>query len=283
MAASKVSVLVVAAFLAAQGPSALGQEIISDLADVVMPSPADERVALEAKAEEFWRTVLDAADGMKMTEHFELYVATEKVIAELPQENEYVRTTLKDVLVRLRRADEMVLKNAVQSSDLASQKLSTPAGQTDFFSFFSGGQNFLTTALRRFVAGGRYPERLLEHVGQRQADILPVLRGAADSAGNVLQDTRLASKLSFDVLKYDIYNKGVPKTPQTAKDIAYKLVDAAGGTRHHFMQFVTQAANSIAKDTTGKHDSATATAAQAQLRAAQAKVSATAMEQVINV
>lgn len=258
------------------------QEIFSDLGDFVAgPSPADERRALDIKAEQFWDSVLDAAKEMKMTEHFELYDATEKVIADLPPENTYVREALTEVLQRLRRADETVLAQAVQSSDLASEKMvAGPEGES-LYSFFTGGQNFLSEALRRFVAGGRYPERLAEHVARRQADILPVLRGTAGSVGNVLTDSRLASKRSFDVLKYDIYNKGVPKTPQAAKDLAYRLVDVAGETRHRFTNFVTQTIKGVASDFEGRSDSASATVTRSELRgfaAATEAAAATASE-----
>merc|ERR1719277_1760531 len=109
-------------------------------------------------------------------------------------------------------------------------------------------------ALQRFVSGGQYSEKLIEHVEQRQADILPVLQGVAGKTNSFLGDCTKASKLSFDVLKYDIYNKGVPKTPQAAKDVAYKLVDAIAETRHRFLNFVTQTVSGIVKDHEGRND-----------------------------
>jgi len=261
------NLLLTSLLLACFAFAAESQEVFSDIADFVAgPSPADERRALEIKAEQFWDSVLDAAKDMKMTEHWELYDETEKVIAGLPAENTYVREALTDVLTRLKRADETVLAQALQSSDLASEKMvAGPQGES-LFSFFTGGQNFLSEALRRFVAGGRYPERLAEHVARRQGDIVPLLQGAAGSAGNVLSDCRLASKRSFDVLKYDIYNKGVPKTPQDAKDLAYKLVDASGETRHRFMNFVTKTVTGITKDFEGRRDSAVVTVTRSELR-----------------
>merc|ERR1719277_398984 len=126
-------------------------------------------------------------------------------------------------------------------------------------------------ALQRFVSGGQYSEKLIEHVEQRQADILPVLQGVAGSTGSFLSDVTKASKVSFDVLKYDIYNKGVPKTPQAAKDVAYKLVDASGETRHRFMQFITQTVTSIGRDVQEQSQDASATVAQSVLHAAEAK------------
>jgi len=258
-----------------------GAEIISDLGGGVGASVVDENRALEIKAESFWQTVLTAAEDMKMTEHMALYAETKKVIAELPVENEYVRTELSQALKLLQQADELILASAVQSSGLAEGRLAAPAGEAGF-SFFSGGQNFLKMALQRFVSGGNFPERLRGHVEQRQADILPVLRGAATSSGNVLANSREASKRSFDVLKYDIYNKGVPKTPQAAKDVAYKLVDAAGETRHRFMQFITRTVSGIGRDFAGRSDDAAVTVMQSSLRSAEARAEAEVPDQILN-
>jgi len=249
-------------------------EVFSDLADIVSPPPSVESKALESKADAFWKVVLSAADEMKMSEHLKLYEDTEKAIAALPAENTYVREALTDVLARLKRADAMVLKQGVQSSSVASEQLGAALQGESIFSFFTGGQNFLTQALRRFVNGGEYQDKLSAQVYQRQADILPVLRGAADSTSNVLADSRFASKRSFDVLKYDIYNKGVPKTPQAAKDVANRLVDATGETRHRFMSFITQTVNGISKDFLGKNDGAAATSAQSSLHEALARAEA---------
>lgn len=150
------------------------------------------------------------------------------------------------------------------------RRLAAPAGE-QAWSFFSAGQNFLNLALKRFVAGGQFPERLAEHVRQRQGEILPLLKGAADSGGSVLSDTRLASKLAFDALKSDIYTKGAPKTPQAAKDVAYALVDAAAETRRRYLAFITQSAEAIARDASGQRESASAVTARARIAAMQAK------------
>merc|ERR1719433_1811610 len=175
--------------------------------------------ALDTKAEQFWQSVLTAAQDSGME--------------TLPPENTYVREALNEALMRLKRADDVVLKQAMESSQLATAKLASPVGSTGM-SFFLGGQNF--------------SDRLIEHIGQRQADILPSLRVAASSAGNVLTDCRLASARSFDVLKYDIYEKDVPKTPETAKDLANRLIDAIGKRRQHFTGFITRMAESITRD-----------------------------------
>merc|ERR1719171_1989865 len=116
----------------------------------------------------------------------------------------------------------------------------------------TGGQNFLSLALKRFV-GGTYDDQVKSQVVRRQGDVLPALRNTASIAGNVLEDCRLASKISFDILKYDIYNRGVPKTPEAVKAVANKLVDASTETRRQFMSGVIGFANALKTDTEEQH------------------------------
>jgi len=244
----------------------VAQDIVSDL----LVSSSDENRALEVKAEEFWDSFLSAAHDTHIEEHMGLYTDVERMLAELPQQNTYVHEALADALAHLKSADAQVLAQATQSSELAVDRLAAgPAAPVSGW-FSSAGKDFFARALRRFVDGGRYSEELLEQVSLRQAEILPLLRGTAAATGSVLSNCRLASKRSFDLLKYDVYNKGVPKTPEPAKVIAYRLVDAAGETRHHFTSFITQAAQSIAHDFQGRHDGAAATLARSTFLGAEA-------------
>lgn len=236
--------------------------VISDIST----SSVDEGRALEIKAETFWKSLLDATDDMNLQRHAALYVDADKVIAALPAENDYVRDTLTEALMRLRRADEVLMSQAARSAQVAADALATPLGGGDFFSFITGGQGFFAQAIKSFVDDTRYPQRLRKQVQDRQADILPVLQSASDVTGNVLKDSRLASSLSFDVMKYDIYNKGVPKTPQDAKDIANRIVDAAGESRKHFTGFITEAANSIARDVESADESPATTVVRSSLQ-----------------
>jgi len=236
-------------------------QIISDL---VTPL-ADQSRALEIKSEQFWQPVLQAAEKAKSVEHSMLYADVEAVVATLPTSNEYVRQALNDALSRLRHADAIVGAQGAESSEIASERLSAPVAWESKFSFLTGGQNYFSLAVKRFIGGGEYSERVQDHVHRRQSDILPALRGAAASSGNVLADCRVASGRSFDVLKYDIYNNGVPKTPEPAKAVAYRLVEAIGETRHRFMQFVKESAEGIARDTESKHDDPSATVTRSLL------------------
>lgn len=242
---SKMALL--AGAVAFQPVVAFDVEIISDLTT----SAGDEKRALELKSQQFWQPVLDNAEATKMTsayKHLSIYEEVEAAIAELPAENSHVKQLLNDALTRVKRSDEKVFNQAMDSAEVASQQLLDGPAKEDAFSFLTGGQNYFTQAIRRFVGFGQYSETLGKQVRRRQADVTPMLRGAATVATNVLVDTREASKLGFDVLKYDIYTKGVPKTPEAAKKAAHKLIDAAAETRHNFMQGITDTANGIARD-----------------------------------
>jgi len=266
----RVAAATAAALLATALPPAAAQEVISDL----VTTPADESRALELKASEFWGTVLAAAQDMQLEEHMTLYADAERVLCELPAENTYVREALVEALTRLKHADAAVLARAVQSSDLASQQLSKGKSSSLFSTFVRGG-SFIDQALRRFVHGSSFSEDLVHQVVDRQAEILPLLHDTAESTGTVLADCRLSSKRSFDLLKYDIYNKGVPTTPEAAKAVADRIIDASAATRKRFTGFVVQAVGGITRDFLGRHDNAAATVARSELAAFDAQTTDT--------
>lgn len=246
-------------------------EIISD----ITTSETDEFSALQLKVEQFWTPVLNAAQEVKMDIHVELYAEVEAVLQGLPAETTYVRTALSKALDHLKKADEVLFEHALKSTNVAKDKLGEPCDMSSTpFSFLTGGQNFLKTALKRFISGGTYSEKLVEHVGKRQADILPVLRGAAFNAGNILSDCRLASKWSFDVRKYDIYNDDVPETPEDAKLVADRIIDASSETRHHFTKSITDMVTGISRDVREKHQDASVTMTHASVSASLARAEA---------
>jgi len=243
--------------------------VAADIISDITTSSADEYRALEIKAESFWKPILSAAEDVNMEKHLQLYADTEAVIKGLPAENEYVRKTLREALDHLKKADDISFKQALNSARVAKEKLDGPFDTGSIgFSFMKGGHigSYMKSALKRFSGGGEYPEKLVEHVQRRQDDILPVLRGAADVTGNILSDCRLASKLSFDVRKYDIYNDNVPKTPQNADDIADRIVDAAGETRSRFTRSITDLVKGITKDFEEKQEDARVTVTKASLK-----------------
>jgi len=243
--------------------AAFESEIISD---ITMPA-LDEGRALKIQQDEFWQPMRDAAQVAMLKEHDLLFSDARAVLADLPPDNHYVHQALSEALQHLRQADSAVLARAKQQSVVASEELlASPAWTwSGGFSLITGGQNFLEAAIQRFVHG-RYASRAKEAKKSRQATVLPLLRGAANSAGDVLKHCRTASKRSFDALKYDVYQAGVPKTPKTAETIADRIVAAAGETRRSFLGLVTASAQGITRDAKGEHDNPSATVTQSLLR-----------------
>eukprot|EP00929_Paragymnodinium_shiwhaense_P025562 TRINITY_DN1542_c0_g1_i4.p1 TRINITY_DN1542_c0_g1~~TRINITY_DN1542_c0_g1_i4.p1 ORF type:complete len:282 (-),score=83.28 TRINITY_DN1542_c0_g1_i4:38-883(-) len=237
---------------------AFESDIISDLTTTA----TDEKRALKMKSDDFWQPVLDNAESSKMASaytHLSIYEEVEAALKALPSENAHVKGLLEDALLRLKRADAKVFQQAVDSAEVAAQQLLDGPTQRDAFSFLTGGQNYFTQAIRRFVGFGKYSESVGQQVRQRRTDVTPLLRGAADKTSNLLTDCREASNLSFDVLKYDIYNQGVPKTPEDAKAAAHKLAGAIAETRHNFMAGITNVAKGISRDGEEKDMAASAT------------------------
>jgi len=270
LAAVRVAALVVATrMMPAEALYSQYKEVISD----ITTSESDEFSAMQLKAEMFWKPIVAAAEDVKMEEHLALYADAEAVITGLPAENEYVRQALREALDHLKSADDVSFKQALETSRTAKGKLEAPCDISgEAFSFLTGGQNFLRAALKRFVGGGQYADKLVEHSEQRQVDVLPILRGAAGVTGNILTDCRLASKRGFDVRKYDIYNRGVPKTPKVAEDVADRIIDAASETRRRFTRGITGLIAGITRDFQEKEEGAAATVTKASLQGLHATI-----------
>jgi len=232
------------------------QAFQSDIISDVTTSMADESRALNIKAEHFWKPVQQVAEQALVIGHTELYKDVAKTLATLPPQNKFVRRALGEALSKLQRADAAVAAQASMSSQVAEQTLANPTSWESGFSFVTGGQNFFSLAMRKFT-GQKYQDRLQEHINTRQAAILPIMQNMAKV--NVLKDCRVASRQSFDILKYDIYNKDVPRTPEVVTKIANRIIDASAETRHQFMQLVKESAKGLAQDSEGKQDHPSAT------------------------
>jgi len=243
--------------LSAAAVSAFESDIISD----IVTSAADESRALKMKSEQFWKPMQDAAvEAADLKKTFFAVDDIEAAIANLDDEHQAVRKMLSEGLMHLRHAEDAVAVQAQQTSEVSEEESAAGVwSESSPFSFLTGGQNYFSLAVRRFIGGGHYSERLGHQIQRRQASVLPALRGAQSSTGNVLKDSRLASKLGFDALKYDVYNRKVPKTPKAAVDAANRLVEAAGNVRHRFTNLLTSTVDSVARDSREKHHDAAAT------------------------
>lgn len=241
-------------------------EIISDLSI----SGDDENKALGLKKEKFWTSMAATTEGTHVAEHLQLAKEAESLaLWHLPEKYDYVQKKLLEASKRLREANEALQSQSRSTQDVAEKKLNEDAnsGWSWSFSWEHGlsYSNAFSNARAKLVGDGDYSQKVAKDVADRQADIEPVLRSAASKLGDVLTNCRLVSSLSFDILKYDIYNRGVPKTPQEVKDISDKLIAAARVTRQEFMGVTMGPVHSLVDDTQGKAERPTATVVRASM------------------
>lgn len=233
------------------------------ISDIGSSSPATSQRALATRAEKFWTTVLKAAESMDLNSYEDTMARALKSIEELPAENVEVKRLLKSSVERLQRTSQSLFLNAIAAGEAAGEKLSEGflAKRGSEVGINSLGDVF-GQAIRRFSAtesgagGTPFEDEAVRDVMERQGEVLPILQRTADISGDVLTDLRKAKNEAFDALKYDLYNKGVPKTPKFAEDVAYKLVDTAAGMRKKFLALTMDQVNAIARDFEGQHQSA---------------------------
>jgi len=223
----------------------------------------DETRALDAKSEQFWQPVLQAANEAQPGQHADIYRDSQAALADLPEENySAVHQALQEAISHLHHADDTLMQQNSASLHLAADKLASPAGgQEEGLSFLTGSHRFLSLAMlaTQHLFGLSYKERLHKQVKQRQVEILPSLRGASKVTGDVLAETREASNKAFDVLKYDLYHRGSPKTPEAAKQVAQKIIAGARETRHRFFQPIMSSVDGMTRDVNGEEQSPSAT------------------------
>jgi len=241
-------------------------EIISDLTI----SSGDESQALSIKKEKFWTSVAAPAEGTHISEHL-LLAEEAKTLAlwRLDDKYSYVQEKLIEASKRLRAANEALKSQSTAAQDVAEQKIKEDesSGWSWSFSWEHGlsYSNAFSNARAKLVGDGDFSNKVAKDVRDRQAEVEPVLRTAADKLGDVLTNCRLVSSLAFDILKYDIYNKGVPKTTPEVKAICDRLIAAARITRQEFMGVAMGPVHSLVDDTQGKAERPTATVVRAQM------------------
>lgn len=250
----------------------LGSATAEYLSDISI-SPLDESRARGIKKEQFWSAMLDRAEDSLALARLSFCDEADALISQLPKENEFVQSKLGEAVEHLRRANKQLIAQSQGTREVAEQKTAEASaggwswGWSKSWNWNDGlsFKNFWKHAAAELQEGGAYAQALGRDVADRQAEALPVLRGAADRLGGVLQACRQTSRLSFDVLKYDIYHRGVPKTPAAAKDVADKLIAAQRETRSEFLALSVAPVQSLVRDDQGKSVGAAATVVQAEL------------------
>jgi len=239
-------------------------EIISDLTI----SSGDESQALAIKKEKFWTSVTEPTAGTHVAEHLLLAKEAKTLAEHLPKEFEYVQGKLLEAAQRLHDANEALQSQSSTTQEVAEKQLNEGSSTWGFSFSWEHGlsySNAFSHARNKFVGDGDYSSKLAKDVRDRQADIEPVLRGAASKLGSVLTNCRLVSSLSFDILKYDIYNKGVPKTTPEVKAMADRLIEAGKTTRQEYMGITMASVHSLVQDTQSRSERPTATVVQREM------------------
>jgi len=213
-------------------------EIFSDL---TVAEDFQERT-LAKRHSHFWTLVESAAE---QGEYAEAIAGLYACLDDLPES--HVKTILAEALSHLDAAERQQRGQRSGAAKVAEQALSdgptatSVTGPTDFFAKLYGA----------FVAEERktYQEKLRGQVAERQKRVTQILKDS--QRADVLTSTRMASKLAFDALKYDLYTKNAPKTPEEAKAIADKIVALSGKLRKAYLGVVTAVANQITEDVQG--------------------------------
>jgi len=215
--------------------SLVAAEFITDL---TLPEDFQAR-QLKKRHEQFWKVIEAAVDTEDYVEAAEgLAACLDDVPDDAP-----TKATLEQSIRHLHAAALGAASQSGRAMTVAEAARSDGPGQAA-----KGPTDFFARLYKSFVAEdqGEFPDKFKGAVQERQQRVAQILKGSVGS--NVLQDTRLASKLAFDVLKYDIYNSKAPKTPEAAKEIANKVVDLHAKVRKSYLGPITTMANQIAND-----------------------------------
>lgn len=217
------------------------------ITDLTLPEDFQER-QLKKRHDRFWQVIESAVDTEDYVEAAEGLAACLDDVPEGPTKPILEQSIQHLHAAALGAAAQNGRAFSVADAAMQGGSQAQPKGPTDFF------QRLYSS----FVAEDQkdFPDKFRGQVQERQKRVSEILKGSVGS--NVLQDTRLASKLAFDVLKYDIYkgrpagsDPDCPKTSEAAKEIANKVIDLHAKVRKSFLGVITTAANQLAQDAQG--------------------------------
>jgi len=208
------------------------------ITDLTLPEDFQER-QLKKRHDRFWQVIESAVDT-------EDYVGAAEGLAACLDDidaDPKVKAMLEESVQHLHAA---ALGAAAQNGRAMNVAEAAMAGGSQAQA--KGPTDFFQRLYSSFIAEDQkdFPDKFRGQVEERQKRVSDILKGSVGS--NVLQESRLASKTAFDVLKYDIYHQGVPKTPEPAKEIANKIVDLHAKVRKSYLNVITTAANQLASD-----------------------------------
>lgn len=198
-----------------------------------------QQTALAKRHEHFWNVVEESAGNHEYAEAAE---ALQACLSEIRESA--VTKILAEALAHLEMAAGGTSAQNSRASEVAEAALENGPG----YSPVRSPSDFFAKLYGTFIAEEKqgYQAKLRGQVEERQKRSAEILKGSI--ASDVLTHTRLASKLAFDALKYDIYQKNVPKTPEEAKAIANKIVELQTAIRKNYLGVVTAIAGQLVED-----------------------------------
>jgi len=225
-------------------------EVISDILGEEKWNAKQGNGVLE---EIFWDKISKALKDTDYHRHDVVLERAEAAISQLPDENFHVRSLLTTATERLRKAHQQLARNALEGSDLL------PRGEFDVgINDISQGTNALFS-----LPSFNLHEKSGDVLRLKRYDSLAKILKVQDSS--VLEDLRTATRLCFDAVKYDIYNKGVPKSPEHLTPLAYELVDVSSDLRKSYLGRISGIARAITEEVKESRKDAVKTAIEASI------------------
>lgn len=201
----------------------------------------------------FWDKITKALKDTDYHKHDVVLERAETAIAQLPDQNFHVRGLLVTATERLRKAHQLLARNALEGSNLL------PNGNFDVgVNNIGQGTNALFS-----LPSFNLHEKSGDVLRIKRYDNLAKILKVQDSS--VLEDLRTATRSCFDAVKYDIYNKGVPKSPEHLTPLAYELVDVSSELRKSFLGRISGIAKAITEEVQESRKGAVKTAIEASI------------------
>lgn len=184
----------------------------------------------------FWDKIAKALKDTDYHKHDVVLERAETVIAQLPDENSHVRGLLETATELLRKVHQISAHNTLEGRNML------PKEGFDVNVDDVGQESNALFSLPSF----NLHESSGDVLRLKRYENLTKIMKVQDTS--VIGDLRAATTSCFDAVKYDIYNKGVPKSPKHLTPLAYELVDVSSEMRKSFLGRITGIANAITED-----------------------------------
>jgi len=206
--------------------------------DLQLEEAYNAQISTEEIDSKFWEKIHTALENSDIHRYEKILRRAEDYVPKIPDENHHVYELIEGAITRLRQSQAYLARNVLKECGLTSSQENI---------LFNNSIALMDSI--RNLAWGKMPQfNMFNGDGktkheERMGKMLRLLKVHSDTG--ILTDLRESNKMNFDVVKYDIYNRGVPKTPKELNDIAYELVDLGTDMRRAYLGRITNFANAI--------------------------------------